>query len=106
MVAAWIGKGAMTPFWVSLRTIPSGNPRSPKVISGVFGVAGASAASAASVVSTASAVMLSAESATLAESWESIGSLESFSGMTAWSVLEMDMRNAKPSGVSARAQTP
>lgn len=37
MVAAWIGKGAVTPFCASLRTIPSGRPREPKVIAGVSG---------------------------------------------------------------------
>ncbi len=35
MVAAWIGKGVVTPFCASLRTTPSGRPRSEKVISGV-----------------------------------------------------------------------
>ncbi len=31
MVAAWIGNGAVTPFCASLRTMPSGSPRSAKV---------------------------------------------------------------------------
>ena len=34
MVAAWIGKGVVTPFWASLRTTPSGRPRSAKVTVG------------------------------------------------------------------------
>ena len=37
MVAAWIGKGVVTPFCASLRTMLSERPRSAKVTSGVFG---------------------------------------------------------------------
>ncbi|CAM5520199.1 hypothetical protein SFUMM280S_00475 [Streptomyces fumanus] len=48
MVAAWIGKGLVTPFCASLRTTPSGRPRSAKDVSG------ASGASTAGVVSSAS----------------------------------------------------
>ncbi len=117
MVAAWIGKGVVTPFWASLRTMPSGRPRSPKVI---VGSASASAsASKSSVESSKDSPLTSASRASMIPSASaasmasvttrasaSMISLESFSGMTERSELEMDMRNAKPSGVSARAQTP
>ncbi len=123
MVAAWIGKGAVTPFWASLRTMPSGRPRSPKVIVGSASASASSKSSAepsrdssdssdpsaatsasrASMISSASAASMA--SVTTRASASMI-SLESFSGMTERSELEMDMRNAKPSGVSARAQTP
>ncbi len=101
MVAAWIGKGVVTPFCASLRTTPSGSPRSAKVTLGSASSAASSAVSAAEVsatgVSSAWATTASAASTTSMFS-------TSFSGMTVWSELEIDMRNAKPSGVSARAR--
>ncbi len=57
MVAAWIGKGVVTPFCASLRTTPSGRPRSANVGSGASVAEVASVASVvveASTVSTAS----------------------------------------------------
>ncbi len=54
MVAAWIGKGVVTPFCASLRTMPSGRPRSAKVIWGVWVVWGVSAVSGTSVTNSSS----------------------------------------------------
>ncbi len=52
MVAAWIGKGVVTPFCASLRTMPSGSPRSEKVGSGASAASGDSAVAGASAAST------------------------------------------------------
>ncbi len=51
MVAAWIGKGVVTPFCASLRTMPSGRPRSAKVVSGAASTASVPAFSTASGMS-------------------------------------------------------
>lgn len=51
MVAAWIGKGAVTPFCASLRTMPSGRPRDAKVTSGAASVVASTAVSTSSVPS-------------------------------------------------------
>ena len=105
------GTGSVTPFCARVRTRSAGRPRSPNVRPGassapeVSEVSDVSGASEASVVSVASGAVSGAATAS-ALTRASTVSMESFSGMTAWSVLEMDMRNAKPSGVSARAQTP
>ncbi len=115
MVAAWIGKGAVTPFCASLRTMPSGSPSEANVMLGsassaVSSEAASSESSATGTSSTGlsatgvSSAAAGAWATTASAAWTTSMFSTSFSGMTVWSELEIDMRNAKPSGVSARAR--
>ncbi len=130
MVAAWIGKGAVTPFCASLRTMPSGSPSEANVTVGSASsaeVASSEAASSEAASSVRSSAETSSATASPAASAVAVGAVStgvsaattasaisttswapstiaSFSGMAVRSELEIDMRNAKPSGVSARAR--